>query len=114
MLQPLVDRLEHHVFAGSTIHTNDTPIPVRRPGRGKTKTDRLWSYVRDERPFGSDAPPAVFYKYTSGRKGIHPTGHLEGYQGHIHADGYSGDVGPLAPKFNWSVLLLMLEKRGNT
>ena len=90
LLQPLVDRLERHVFASNTIHTDDTPIPVLDPGRGKTKTGRLWSYVRDERPFGSDAPPAVFYKYTIDRKGVHPTGHLQGYQGFIHADGYSG------------------------
>ena len=90
LLQPLADRLEHHIFAGQTIHTDDTPLPVLDPGRGRTKTGRLWSYVRDERPFGSNIPPAAFYKYTPDRKGIHPKGHLENYQGHIHADGYSG------------------------
>lgn len=50
----------------------------------------MWGYVRDERPFGSTVPPAAFYHYTPDRKGIHPQGHLEHYQGHVHADGYSG------------------------
>lgn len=60
------------------------------PGNGKTKTARFWAYDRDERPWGSDAPPAAWYQFTPDRKGIHPSEHLKDYQGWMHADGYAG------------------------
>ena len=53
---------------GETVHADDTPVPVLDPGRGKTKTGRLWVAVRDERPWGSGVPPAVFYRYSPDRK----------------------------------------------
>ena len=59
LLRPLVEALADHVLAGSTLHADDTPVPVLCPGRGTTKQGRLWTYVRDERPAGSDVPPAV-------------------------------------------------------
>ena len=55
--------------SGVSIHADDTPVPVLDPGRGKTKTGRLWVAVRDERPWGSGVPPAVFYRYAPDRKG---------------------------------------------
>ncbi len=60
------------------------------PGAGKTKTARLWAYVRDERPWASEAPPAAFYRFSRDRKGEQPAEHLKDYKGWMHADGYSG------------------------
>ena len=62
------------------------------PGRGTTKTGRLWCYVRDDRPFGGTAPPAVLYRYSPDRKGEHPRTHLAGFRGILQADGYTGYV----------------------
>jgi transposase len=90
LLRPLVDAVGRHVMAGSSIHTDDTPVPVLDPGRGRTKTGRLWTYVRDERPWAGPAPPAAFYRYSPDRKGERPKGHLKGYSGLLHADGYAG------------------------
>jgi len=89
-LAPLAERIENHVLDGDAIHTDDTPIPVLDPGRSKTKTGRLWTHVRDERPHGSTAPPAAFYKYSADRKGEWPQKYLSGYKGFLHADGYAG------------------------
>ena len=52
LLAPLVDEIRKHVLAASKIHADDTPVPVLAPGNGKTKTGRLWTYVRDDRPAG--------------------------------------------------------------
>jgi len=90
LLEPLVAAIGRHVFAGPALHGDDTPVPVLAPGRGKTRTGRLWTYVRDERPWGSAVPPAAFYRYTRDRKGEHPRAHLQNYRGYLHADGYAG------------------------
>ena len=90
LLAPLGRALGQHVLAGSTLHADDTPVPVLAPGMGKTRTGRLWAYVRDERPAGQDTPPAVWFRYSTDRKGIHPQRHLKEYQGILHADGYAG------------------------
>ena len=72
------------------IHADDTPVPVLAPGNGKTKTGRLWIYLRDERPHAGPAPPAVLYRYTPDRKGERCREHLNSFFGHLHADGYAG------------------------
>lgn len=59
LLGPLVDAIGRHVFAGRKLHADDTPMPVLAPGNGKTKTGRLWTYVRDDRPAGEQAARAV-------------------------------------------------------
>ena len=87
---PLVAALRTHVFAGDRVHGDDTPVPVLEPGKGKTKTGRLWSYVRDGRPWAERAPPAVAYFYSPDRKGEHPQAHLKSFRGVLHADGYAG------------------------
>jgi transposase len=89
LLKPLADRIGEHVMAGSVIHADDTPIPVLAPGNGKTRTGRLWVYLRDERPHAEPAPPAVLYRYTPDRKGEHCRAHLAPFRGHLHADRYS-------------------------
>ena len=90
LLSPLVDALARHVLAAEKLHADDTPVPVLQPGRGTTKTGRLWTYVRDDRPAGSTVPPAVWMRYTPDRKAIHPTEHLAGFAGVLQADGYAG------------------------
>jgi len=89
-LQPLIDALADSVMASDTLHVDDTPVPVLAPGAGKTKTGRLWAYVRDERPFGGARPPAALFFYSPDRKGEHPRTHLKNFRGAIHADGYAG------------------------
>ena len=90
LLEPLVEVLGRYVRAAQKIHADDTPVPVLDPGRGKTKTGRLWTYVRDDRPAGSRDPPAVWYRYSPDRRGEHPQAHLRGFRGVLQADAYSG------------------------
>ncbi|MDO8767469.1 MAG: IS66 family transposase [Burkholderiaceae bacterium] len=90
LLAPLVDALRRHVLAGAKVHADDTPIPVLSPGNGKTKTGRLWTYVRDDRPAASSVPPAVWFAYTPDRKGEHPQAHLKKFAGTLQADAYAG------------------------
>jgi transposase len=87
---PLIDALIADVMASDTLHVDDTPVPVLAPGNGKTKTGRLWVYVRDERPFAGARPPAALFFYSPDRKGAHPRAHLKEFRGIIHADGYAG------------------------
>lgn len=93
LVRPLVDALGAHVMAAERVHADDTTVPVLDPGRGTTKTGRLWCYVRDDRPFGGTAPPAVLYRYSADRKGEHPRTHLAGFRGILQADGYTGYAG---------------------
>lgn len=90
LLRPLINALEHHVMSGHKVHADDTPIGVLAPGNGKTKTARLWTYVRDDRPAGYTAPAAVWFAYSSDRKGQHPRAHLKLFSGILQADGYAG------------------------
>ena len=90
LLAPLAEAIGRHVRSGSKIHADDTPVPVLEPGRGKTRTARVWTYVRDDRPSGSSDPPAVWYRYSPDRKSCRPTSHLRGYRGILQADAYAG------------------------
>jgi transposase len=96
---PLVEAVGDHVMAAEKLHVDDTPVPVLAPGTGKTKTGRLWVYLRDERPFGGRAPPAVIYRYSPDRKAEHPRTQLAEFHGFLQADGYSG-FGPLYESAN--------------
>jgi transposase len=86
LLTPLVDALRAHVLAGRKIHADDTPMPVLAPGTGKTKTGRLWTYVRDERAAGEKTAPAVWFAYSPDRKGEHPRAHLKTFKGALQAE----------------------------
>ena len=90
LLESLVEVLRRYVMTTDKLHGDDTPIPVLAPGNGRTKTGRLWTYVRDGRPAGGDAPPAVWFTYSPDRKGEHPQRHLAGFRGVLQADAYSG------------------------
>lgn len=85
-----MDALRKYVLSAAKIHADDTPVPVLAPGTGKTKTGRLWTYVRDDRPAGEAVAPAVWFAYSPDRKGEHPKQHLQGFQGALQADAYSG------------------------
>jgi len=90
LLSPLVEALRKDVIASDVLHGDDTPVPVLDPGRGRTKTGRLWTYVRDGRPHGDAHSPAAVYFYSPDRKGEHPARHLNAFKGVLHADGYAG------------------------
>ena len=90
MLAPLVEQLRRYVLSTAKLHGDDTPVPVLAPGNGKTKTGRLWTYVRDDRPAGDKAAPAVWFAYSPDRKGEHPRAHLSSFRGTLQADGYAG------------------------
>ena len=90
LLAPLTDALRAYVLAADVVHADDTPVAVLAPGLGKTKTGRLWTYVRDERPAGGTSAPAVWFAYSPDRKGDHPQHHLADFRGILQADGYAG------------------------
>ena len=90
LLDPVAATIRRHVFAGEKIHGDDTTVPVLAPGLGRTKTGRLWVYVRDDRPFAGEAAPAAVYFYSPDRGGEHPAAHLASFTGMLQADGYSG------------------------
>jgi hypothetical protein len=89
-LDALKDRLAGHVLASSKLFADDTPVPVLDPGRGRTKTGRLWVYARDDRPWRGADPPAALYVYSPDRKGERPASHLERFSGVLQVDGYAG------------------------
>ena len=84
LLTPRVDEIKKHVLAAAKIHADDTPVPVLAPGNGKTKTGRLWAYVRDDRPAGCSTAPAVWFAYSEDRKGEHPRRRLKDFKGALH------------------------------
>lgn len=90
LLTPLLKELQKYVFSSKEIHGGDTPIKVLDPGSGKTKTGRLWTYVKDGRPHNDEAPPAVCYFFSPDRKGAKPAYHLKDFTGVLHADAYGG------------------------
>ena len=87
-LMPLVDVIRARVFAAERIHADDTTVPVL--AKGKTRVGRLWTYVRDDRPFAGPDPPAAMFFYSRDRGGEHPEQHLVGYAGLMQADAYAG------------------------
>jgi transposase len=88
LLEPLHHRLAAHVMSAERLHGDDTTVPVL--ARGKTATGRIWTYVRDDRPFGGPAPPAALFFYSPNRAGEHPRQHLFDWSGILQADAYGG------------------------
>ncbi len=87
-LSPLTELIRRHVFAAERVHGDDTTVPVL--AKSKTITGRLWTYVRDDRPFAGPDPPAAVFFYSRNRAGEHPARHLAGYAGILQADAYAG------------------------
>lgn len=90
LLEPLAEAIAKQVKGGAALFADDTPLKMLAPGNKKTKTARIWAYVRDERPWSGKSPPCAWYQFTVDRKGEHPVKHLSDYQGWVHADGYAG------------------------
>jgi len=88
LLEPLSAHIGKLVRAGPALFADDTPVKMQ--AKGKAQTARLWSYVRDERPWCGQVPPCVWYQFSVDRKGEHPSSHLKGYKGVVHADGFTG------------------------
>jgi transposase len=108
-LMPLYELIKAHVFAAGRVHGDDTTVPVL--AKTKTRTGRLWTYVRDDKPFGGTDPPAAVFFYSADRAGIHPEQHLAEYSGILQADAYAGfnslykehrKPGPITVAFCWS------------
>ena len=108
-LEPLLRRVEAHVFAAERLHGDDTTVPVL--AKGKTVTGRCWVYVRDDRPFEGRAPPAAMFYYSRDRAGAHPQAHLANWAGTFQADAYGGynklyeadrDPGPILEAACWA------------
>jgi len=109
VLQPLHGLIEAHVLAAERLHGDDTTVPIL--AKGKTTTGRIWTYVRDDRPFDSRAPPAALYYASRDRRGEHPEHHLRDFAGILQADAYGGynrlyepsrAPGAITPAFCWS------------
>jgi transposase len=108
-LKPLVALIRAHVLGAARLHGDDTTVPVL--AKLKTTTGRLWTYVRDDRPFGGEAAPAAFFQYSPDRSGTHPQAHLAAYAGILQADAYAGfdklyvpdrKPGPITQALCWS------------
>ena len=90
LLEPRADAIGKHVRQGSALFADGTPVKMLAPGNKRTKTARVWAYVRDERPWDGQAPPGAWHQFTIDRKGEHSVRHLFKYKGWVHADGYAG------------------------
>ena len=90
LLDPIISRIREEGLKAAKIHTDDTPVPVLDPGRGKTATGRLWTYVVDDRASGATTPPLAWYRFTPDRTGAHPQKELASFKGHLQADAYAG------------------------
>lgn len=108
-LKPLHSLIEAHVLAAERLHGDDTTVPIL--AKGKTDTGRIWPYVRDDRPFGGQSPPAALYFASRDRRQEHPTQHLKTFTGILQTDAYGGynplfkvdrDLGPLTQALCWS------------
>ncbi|GES53783.1 transposase [Rhizobium dioscoreae] len=87
-LQPIHDLVRAHVLAAGRLHGDDTTVPLL--AKGATKQARLWTYVRDDRPFAGGAPPAALFYFSTDREKTHPNTHLAGWDGILQADAYGG------------------------
>ncbi|ADP70697.1 transposase IS66 [Rhodomicrobium vannielii ATCC 17100] len=94
-LQPLQALIEAHVLSAERLFGDDTTVPIL--AKGKTVTGRIWTYVRDDRPFGGTAPPAALYYASRDRRQEHPESHLRDFAGILQADAYSGYNGLYDP-----------------
>lgn len=108
-LKPIHSLIEAHVLAAERLHGDDTTVPIL--ARGKTDTGRIWTYVRDDRPFGGQSPPAALYYASRDRRQEHPERHLKSFTGILQADAYGGynplfkvdrDPAPLRQALCWA------------
>jgi transposase len=89
-LKPLYELVVSTVLSTDKVFADETTLPVLDPGRGKTKTGRLWCYAVDDRPWTGPTHPAAAYVYSADRRGEHPATHLAAFKGTLQVDGYAG------------------------
>ena len=89
-LTPLYELVASTVLSSAKLFADDTVLPVLDPGRGRTKTGRLWCYAVDDRPWCGPGHPAAAYVYSEDRRGAHPAEHLANFNGVLQVDGYAG------------------------
>ena len=108
-LKPLHDLIADHVMAADRLHGDDTTVPIL--AKGQTRTGRVWTYVRDNRPFGGIDGPAALFFASPDRRGEHPRSHLVDYSGILQVDAFAGYNGlfdperrsePIQPAFCWA------------
>ena len=108
-LEPIHALIRTHVLGAERLHGDDTTVPLL--AKGGTRTARLWTYVRDDRPFAGGAPPAALFHFSRDQEMAHPNRHLAGWQGILQADAYGGyndlyrgdrDPGPVSSVLCWS------------
>jgi transposase len=90
LLDPIVSRIREEGLKAAKLHTDDTPVPMLVPGKGRTAQARLWAYVVDDRASGAVTPALAWYRFTPDRSGIHPQSELRSFTGLLQADGYAG------------------------
>ena len=109
VLMPAYRLIETHALSAERLHGDETTVPIL--AKGKTVTGRIWTYVRDDRPFGSQTPPAAVYYASRDRRGEHPQRHLRNFTGILQADAYNGlnalfettrQPTPITPAFCWA------------
>jgi transposase len=109
ILRPLHELIKGQVLSAGRVHADDTTVPVL--ARHQTITGRIWTYVRDDKPFGGSDPPAAWYCYSPDRTGEHPRAHLASYCGILQSDAYSGyngffagdrEAGPMTNGLCWA------------
>jgi transposase len=101
-LTPLYDLLVSTALSAPKLFADDTTLPVLDPGRGRTKTGRIWCYAVDDRPWAGPTRPVAAYVYAEDRKGSRPAGHLAAFRGALQVDGYDGFKRPVGPALSCS------------
>jgi len=106
-LRPIRERILASLRSSAKLFADETTAPVLDPGRGRTKIGQLWTYARDDRPWGGTDPPAVAYIYAPDRTASQPIAHLAGFKGVLQVDGYAGyralaQKGDVSLAFCWS------------
>src|SRR3546814_7654012 len=81
LLDPIVSRIREEGLKAAKLHTDDTPVPMLVPGKGRTAQARLWAYVVDDRASGATTPALAWYRFTPDRSGIHPQRELNAFTG---------------------------------
>jgi transposase len=104
-LAPLHELILSTALSSPTLFADDTTLPVLDPGRGKTKTGRLWCYAVDTRPWNGPGHPAAAYVYSEDRRGAHPASHLKDFRGVLQVDGYAGFARLVSAEADQSVQL---------
>jgi len=99
-LRRLAEAIGAYAMSRGIVWTDDTPVAVLAPGRGRTREGRFWVYAFDPRPWQGTGPPVAFYRYSPDRRGERPRGHFEDFEGWLHADGYAGYDALARPRGN--------------